>query len=48
VVLVTHSGPLVQALREHALLLELTRTGGVTQVAGGLPSGAAPWQWPRR
>lgn len=49
VVLVTHSGDLVQAVRADARLLELERTGGTTTIAGraGLLDGPA-WSWPQR
>ncbi|WP_199424760.1 AAA family ATPase [Actinotalea solisilvae] len=48
VVVVTHSGPLVRALSEHAGLLELERAGGTTSVAGQGRLEGPPWSWPRR
>lgn len=48
VVVVTHSGDLVRALRGEALLLELERTEGATRVAGRLPLEGPAWTWPRR
>ncbi len=48
VVVVTHSGELVRCLREHARLLELERTAGVTGVVGSLRLERPAWTWPKR
>ena len=48
VVLVTHSGDLVRALRPHAKLLELERPSGATTVAGQLRFEGPEWHWPKR
>lgn len=48
VVLVTHSGDLVRALRPHAKLLELERPSGATTVAGQLRFEGPVWHWPKR
>lgn len=48
VVVVTHSGELARALREHASLLELARSGGTTTVAGQLRFEGPAWSWPKR
>ncbi|WP_182112516.1 MULTISPECIES: AAA family ATPase [unclassified Actinotalea] len=48
VVLVTHSGDLVRALRGEALLLELERAEGATTVVGQGRLDGPPWSWPRR
>jgi predicted ATPase len=48
IVVVTHSGDLVRALRPEALLLELERAGGPTTVAGQLRFEGPAWAWPRR
>lgn len=48
VVLVTHSGDLVRALKPHAKLLELERPSGATNVAGQLRFEGPEWHWPQR
>ncbi len=48
VVVVTHSGDLVRALRPEARLLELERSGGATTIAGRLALEGPSWAWPRR
>ena len=45
VVVVTHSAELVRGLQGSALLLELSRPGGSTAVAG---APKADWTWPKR
>jgi glycerate kinase len=49
VLVVTHSGDLVRALRSAgATTIELTKGGGATSVDGaGMLDGPA-WTWPRR
>ncbi|WP_225753908.1 AAA family ATPase [Actinotalea sp. Marseille-Q4924] len=48
VVVVTHSGELVRALRADADLLELHKDGGATGVVGSLAFEGPEWSWPRR
>lgn len=47
-VVVTHSGDLVRALRSDARLLELERNGGTTTIAGQLAFEGPDWSWPKR
>ncbi|GGB99218.1 AAA family ATPase [Cellulomonas carbonis] len=48
VVVVTHSEPLVRALRDAARLVELERTGAATRVVGGSAGEGPDWAWPSR
>lgn len=48
VVVVTHSGELVRALGEHALLLELDRRGSATTVRTERQRERPAWSWPER
>lgn len=48
VVVVTHSGELVRALRGDAELLELHKEDGSTGVVGALPFEGPAWTWPPR
>lgn len=48
VVVVTHSEPLVRALRDEARLVELERQGAATSVVGQLRFEGPDWAWPTR
>ncbi|MBO1752619.1 AAA family ATPase [Actinotalea sp. BY-33] len=48
VVVVTHAGDLVRALRPEAQVLELERTNGSTTIAGQLTFEGPAWTWPSR
>ncbi|MEZ0447235.1 AAA family ATPase [Cellulomonas sp. ICMP 17802] len=49
VLVVTHSGDLVRALRSAgSATVELTKTGAATGVAGRHELSAPPWTWPQR
>ncbi|WP_250443663.1 AAA family ATPase [Actinotalea sp. C106] len=48
VVVITHAGDLVRALRPEAQVLELVRSGGSTGVADQLTFEGPAWTWPSR
>ena len=48
VIVVTHSQPLVDGLRDDANVIELEKEGGSTSIRGQLQFEGPQWVWPKR